>query len=62
MLNKKPLFINAFARGGSNILMNLLMSHPGVCVSNGETHKVFKGQRIYEYADLDMDEVRKVRI
>lgn len=45
MLNKRPIFINAFARGGSNILMNLLLSHPGVCLSDGETHKVFKGTK-----------------
>ncbi|MEN8140613.1 MAG: sulfotransferase [Thermodesulfobacteriota bacterium] len=43
MRNHRPIIINAFARGGSNILMNLLLSHPDVCVSAGETHKVFKG-------------------
>jgi hypothetical protein len=25
--------------------MNLLLSHPGVCISSGETHKVFKGTK-----------------
>lgn len=45
MLNKRPIFINAFGRGGSNIIMNLLLSHPKVCVSSGETHKVFKGTK-----------------
>lgn len=45
MLNKQPIFINAFARGGSNIIMNLLLSHPNVCLSDGETHKVFKGTK-----------------
>ena len=45
MLNKQPIFINAFARGGSNILMNLLLTHPDVCISSGETHKVFKGTK-----------------
>lgn len=45
MLNKEPIFIIAFARGGSTIIMNLLLSHPNVCLSNGETHKVFKGTR-----------------
>ena len=45
MMNKQPLFINAFARGGSNIIMNLLLSHPNVCISSGETHKVFKGTK-----------------
>jgi len=45
MLNHKPIFINALARGGSNIIMNLLLSHPNVCISSGETHKVFKGTK-----------------
>lgn len=45
MLNREPIFIYAFARGGSNIIMNLLLSHPSVCLSNGETHKVFKGTK-----------------
>ena len=44
MLNKKPIFINGFARGGSNILVNFFLSSPDVCLSNGETHKVFKGR------------------
>ena len=34
--------MNGFARGGTNLLVNLLISHPGVCISSGETHKVFK--------------------
>jgi hypothetical protein len=42
MLNKQPIFINAFSRGGSNMLVNFLLSHPEVCISSGETHKVFK--------------------
>ena len=45
MLNQQPIFINALARGGSNIIMNLLLSHPDVCISSGETHKVFKGTK-----------------
>lgn len=42
MLNKKPIFLNGFARGGTNLLVNLLISHPDICISSGETHKVFK--------------------
>jgi hypothetical protein len=42
MLNEKPIFLNCFARGGSNLLVNLLLSHPYICNSSGETHKVFK--------------------
>jgi hypothetical protein len=44
MLNKKPIFIIGFTRGGSNILLNLLRSHPQVCSPRGETQEVFKGQ------------------
>jgi len=42
MLNRRPIFINAFSRGGSNMMVNFLLSHPDVCISAGETHKVFK--------------------
>ena len=44
MLNKKPIFIVAFAYGGSNILLNLLRSHPEVCSPRGETNEVFTGK------------------
>jgi hypothetical protein len=43
MLNEAPIFVNAFARGGSTILVNLLLSHPNVCYLSAETHKVFRG-------------------
>jgi hypothetical protein len=43
MLNVKPIFVNAFARGGSNIVVNLLLSHPNVCYPSGEMQKVFRG-------------------
>ncbi len=42
--NKRPIFIVAFAYGGSNILLNLLRSHPGVCSPRGELNEVFKGK------------------
>lgn len=44
MLNVKPVFIVAFARGGSNIILNILRSHPDLCSPRGETHQVFKGK------------------
>ncbi len=44
MLNKKPVFIVAFAYGGSNILLNLLRSHPDLCSPRGEINEVFKGK------------------
>lgn len=43
MLNKAPIFINGFQRGGSNILVNLFLSHPEVCYPSGEMTKVFRG-------------------
>ncbi len=43
MLNKNPIFVVAFARGGSNILFNFLISHPDVCTPRGEIQQVFKG-------------------
>lgn len=46
MLNHAPIFVNGFARGGTNLLMNLLASHPDVCLlSDGETHFVFHGKQ-----------------
>ena len=44
MLNKKPIFVIAFTRGGSNILVNLIRSHPDVCSPRRETQQVFKGK------------------
>lgn len=44
MMNQAPIFINGFQRGGTNILMNLVASHPQVCMLGGETHIVFYGR------------------
>ena len=43
MLNKQPIIVNGFGRGGTNILMNFLLSHPDVVMPSGELNKVFKG-------------------
>jgi len=49
MLNRKPIFINSFQRGGSNILTNLLRSHPAVCSAHDlELQRSFKGNRLLE--------------
>jgi hypothetical protein len=45
LLIQRPIFIVGFQRGGSNILLNLLLSHPDVCIARGETQQVFKGIR-----------------
>lgn len=42
MLNKKPIFINAFSRGGSNILWNIFLTHPDVCSPIIETLEIFR--------------------
>jgi hypothetical protein len=44
MLNKAPIFINGFTRGGTDLLVSLLASHPEVCLLSGETHEVFCGK------------------
>lgn len=45
MKNKSPVFVVGFTRGGTNILMNMLLSHPDLCKPTGETAQVFKGRR-----------------
>jgi len=48
MLNKQPIFVNGFARGGTNILMNLLLSHPRIAMPMGELQKVIYGKALGE--------------
>jgi hypothetical protein len=43
MLNKNPIFLNCFSRGGSNILWNIYLSHPQVCSPIQETVQIFRG-------------------
>jgi hypothetical protein len=38
---KKPIFLNCFSRGGSNIFWNFFLSHPGVCSPIRETLQIF---------------------
>ncbi len=40
MLNHKPVFLNSFARGGSNIVWEILQSHPDACAPIAETDKI----------------------
>ncbi|MBI5965717.1 MAG: sulfotransferase [Chloroflexi bacterium] len=44
MLNRAPIFINGFNRGGTNLLQFLIAAHPNVCVLNCETHELFYGK------------------
>lgn len=41
MINKRPIFLNCFSRGGSNILWNIFLSHPDVCSPIQETLQIF---------------------
>jgi len=44
MLNKAPIFVHGFARGGTNMIMNLIASHPNIGMLGGELHQVFYGK------------------
>lgn len=44
MLNKQPIFVNGFQRGGTNILMRLISSHPQVRILGAEIHELFYGR------------------
>jgi hypothetical protein len=44
MWNVKPIFLLGLSRSGTNLLMNLLRSHPDFCCPRGEIHEVFLGK------------------
>jgi hypothetical protein len=44
MLNRAPIFVNGFQRGGTNILINLIASHRDIGLLSVETHQVFWGK------------------
>lgn len=44
MLNKAPIIVNGFNRGGTNLLQFFLLSHPAVCTVGAELHEVFYGR------------------
>ena len=54
----KPIFIVAFARGGSGILLNVLRSHPLVCSPTGELQEVIYGKRYTHESVLRIMEKR----
>jgi hypothetical protein len=41
MLNEKVIVINGISRGGTNILWNMVQSHPVVCGAMYETDQLF---------------------
>jgi len=45
MKNRSPIILNCFSRGGSNILWNVLLSHPEVCSPIEETLQIFRFDR-----------------
>ena len=42
---KRPIVLNAFSRGGSSLVWNVLQSHPNIVSPGVETHQVFLGER-----------------
>lgn len=45
MKNDKVIVISGFSRGGTNILWNILQSHPGICSVRYETGTIFRKRR-----------------
>lgn len=46
LLNKKVIILSGFARGGTNIVWNILQSHPKVCSSIRETGQLFDESKL----------------
>jgi len=46
MFNNKVIVISGFRRGGTNILWNILQSHPSVCSAGYESGYIFKNNKI----------------
>jgi hypothetical protein len=42
MKNNAPIILNCFSRGGSNILWNILLTHPDACSPIEETLQIFR--------------------
>lgn len=42
MKNNTPIILNCFSRGGSNILWNILLTHPDACSPIEETLQIFR--------------------
>ena len=43
MRNRRPIIVNGFERGGTNIVVNMLLSSPDVVYPSGELDRVFYG-------------------
>jgi hypothetical protein len=44
-VNLVPVFVLGMQRGGTNLVLNLLRSHPDCCWPDGELHEVIRGRR-----------------
>jgi hypothetical protein len=50
MLNRKVVVLAGMARGGTNIVWNILQSHPDICAPPGETGQIFRESLILRLA------------
>ena len=48
MINNDKVIVNGFARGGTNLLMNLLLSSPDIATVGGEFHKMLWGRSLQD--------------
>ena len=78
MLNHKVILINGIARSGTNILWNMLASHPAAFGSWAETSRIYApwllvirgcarrpfelSEQIFRYAELDPPIIPQVRL
>lgn len=49
MLNKKVILICGYSRGGTNILWNILQSHPAICSPKYETGTIFNNRKVLKF-------------
>ena len=57
-INKNPIILNCFSRGGSNILWNFFISHPSVCHPLQETLEIFGiNLRSFKYEAFKSSEI-----
>ncbi len=50
MFNKKVILICGYSRGGTNILWNILQSHPKICSTRNELGSIFKKTKYLKFS------------
>lgn len=50
MINKEVILVSGYSRGGSNLLWNLLQSHPEVCAPRYEMGTIFRNHQRLKFA------------